>query len=149
NSESFISRHCLSYDGSFVAFASDATDLASDYNGWRDIFVRDRVNGLTTLVSVDTNGGQGGGDSSEPTISADGSRITFVSAADNLAANDGSGNFDVFLHDTNTGTTTLVSVAADGGASNGQSGEGTISADGTKVVLSSDASDLVETGDTL
>jgi Tol biopolymer transport system component len=42
----------ISDDGRYVLFASDATNLvADDTNGYRDIFVRDRQTGTTTLVS--------------------------------------------------------------------------------------------------
>lgn len=49
----------ISDDGRYVAFLSDANDLvASDTNGFQDIFVRDLKSGTTELVSV--------GDSSAP-----------------------------------------------------------------------------------
>ena len=57
----------LSYDGRFVVFASDASNLvAGDTNGVRDVFVRDRKMGRTTRVSVDSAGNQGNGPSGSP-----------------------------------------------------------------------------------
>jgi Tol biopolymer transport system component len=42
----------ISSDGRYVAFMSDATNLVTgDTNGYKDIFVRDRQTGTTTLVS--------------------------------------------------------------------------------------------------
>jgi Tol biopolymer transport system component len=149
NLPSFVYRHCLSSDGTIVAFQSFSTNLDVDTNGWTDVFVHDRSNDVTKLVSVDSNGAQGNYDSGRPTISADGTRVTFASWADNFAAGDGNGTPDVFLRDLAAGTTTLLSGAAGGGAtSNGSSAEATISADGTLVAFSSDASDLVLTTDT-
>lgn len=150
NLQSWVYRHCLSWDGTIVAFQSNSNNLGVDVNGHSDVFVHDRSNGVTTLVSVDSNGAQGNDDSGQPTISADGSRVTFATRADNFAAGDGNGTADLFLRDFATKTTSLLSGAAGGGAtSNGTSGQATISSDGTQVVFSSDASDLVLMGDTL
>ena len=53
----------ISTNGQFALFESSASDLvAGDTNNASDIFVRDVVNGLTTLVSVSTNGTSGNGD---------------------------------------------------------------------------------------
>jgi hypothetical protein len=50
----------FSSTGRFVAFDSDAADLVSkDKNGMRDIFVKDRQTGTTTLVSKNSTGGLG------------------------------------------------------------------------------------------
>src|SRR5689334_10325757 len=49
----------ISYDGRFIAFMSDATNLVSgDTNGFSDIFLRDRQTGLTSRVSVSSSGAQ-------------------------------------------------------------------------------------------
>src|SRR5262249_50436746 len=54
----------ISADGRFVAFSSYATNLIpGDTNGVVDVFVRDRLNGTTERVSVDSVGVQGNGDS--------------------------------------------------------------------------------------
>jgi Ca2+-binding RTX toxin-like protein len=53
----------------------------------------------------------------------------------------------VFVHDTRTGTTELVSVSASGEQANGRSFGGQFSADGRFIVFFSDASNLVD-GDT-
>jgi Tol biopolymer transport system component len=59
-----IFRPGISDDGRFVAFLSDASDLVpNDTNQSPDVFVRDRLNGSTSRVSVDENGGQIGGES--------------------------------------------------------------------------------------
>ena len=71
--------------------------------------------GPTTRVSVDSAGTQGDGDSSDPSISADGRYVAFDSLATNLVAGDTNAFSDVFVRDRQTGTTTRVSVDSDRG----------------------------------
>jgi Tol biopolymer transport system component len=131
-----------------VAFNSDATNLVNgDTNGNSDIFVHDTQSGITTRVSIDTNGTQGNGDSSNASISADGRYVTFNSGATNLVSSDTNGTGDVFIHDTQTGATNRVSVSTNGIEANGSSSFSKIAANGQYVVFFSDASNLV-TGDT-
>lgn len=140
----------LSADGRYVVFDSDATNLVPvDTNGFRDVFVRDRRTGTTTLVSVSSGGVQGNGLSSVNgnSISADGRYIAFYSSATNLVPADTNGFRDVFLRDMQAGTTTLVSVESTGAQGNGVSSGPTISADGRYVAFYSSATNLV-TGDT-
>src|SRR5436190_14426002 len=57
----------LSADGTVVAFDSFANNLtANDVNAHEDVFVRDIAAGKTKLVSVNTAGTQGNGDSFSP-----------------------------------------------------------------------------------
>lgn len=142
----------ISADGRFVAFSSDATNLAGDdTNGVLDIFVYDRQTGTTTRVSIASDGTQAENRSADPSLSADGRYIAFVSQANNLVENDvchGSGSCeDVFVHDRQTGQTGLASKASDGSKSAYPSWNGEISADGYRVVFESSAWDLVD-GDT-
>jgi Tol biopolymer transport system component len=105
----------ISGDGRFVAFTSDATNLsANDSNGSWDVFVRDRQNGTTTLVSQSSTGEKGNGGGSTPKISADGRYVAFWSGADNLVADDTNGIGDVFVRDLSAGTTRRVSVETNG-----------------------------------
>jgi Tol biopolymer transport system component len=118
NGPSFIPS--ISADGRFVAFASDASDLVpGDTNGARDVFVHDLETGVTTRVSVNSAGGQGGG-SGDPSISADGRFVAFESGFD-LAPGGVQGDANIFVHDRQTGVTTHVfgfatrpSISADG-----------------------------------
>jgi Tol biopolymer transport system component len=72
------SNPSVSTDGRFVAFESDADDLVEgDINVARDIFVYDRIRRTTALVSIDADGDQAEGNSSNPSLSEDGSRVTF------------------------------------------------------------------------
>ena len=138
----------ISADGRFVVFTSAADDLVdTDTNGRQDVFVRDLQNGTTTLVSVNKEGtDSGNGSSRSPSISADGRFVAFISAADNLVAEDNQAILDVFVRDLQNGTTTLVSVNKEGTDSGtGDSTYANISADGRFVVFQSYASDLVTT----
>ncbi len=104
-----------SADGRFIAFASEASNLVdNDTNGVTDVFVRDRVSGITMRVSVDSSGTQVNGTSSYPSISADGRYIAFESDATNLVPGDTNEMTDVFVRDRELGVTTRVSVDSAG-----------------------------------
>lgn len=138
----------ISDDGRFVAFASFATNLvALDTNGWSDIFVRDRVTGTTTRVSVSSTGAQANFVSWEPSLSDDGRFVAFRSAAWNLVPGDTNASDDVFVHERAAGTTTRVSLTNAGAQPNGGSLRPSISADGRFVAFDSTATNLVA-GDT-
>jgi len=100
--------------------------------------------GVTTRVSVATDGAQGNGLSYVPTISADGRYVAFQSQATNLVAGDTNGVGDAFVHDRVTGVTTRVSVATDGTRGNQESSIPAISADGRHVAFLSYASNLAK-----
>ncbi|MBF0123936.1 MAG: peptidylprolyl isomerase [Magnetococcales bacterium] len=134
----------LSADGRLVAFVSDASNLVSgDSNGTADVFVYDNSSHRTSRVSVGIGGVQGNGNSSLPSISADGRWVAFGSYASNLVSGDSNGMRDVFVYDTTLRQTSRVSVANGGGQSNGHSWQLSISSDGHFVAFDSDASNLV------
>lgn len=139
---------CLSGDGRLVAFCSGADDLvANSPTGELNVFVRDLRNASTVLVSANTNGLAGDGESTSPAISADGRYAVFASIADDLVARDANRASDVFVRDLQTGITTLVSANFNGSASaNGNSYAPTISSDGRYVLFLSEATDLVARG---
>src|SRR2546427_5953522 len=138
----------ISADGRFVLFLSSASNLSTNDDGGHrfvDVFLRDRMNHTTTLVSVNQTGtGGGNGHSVSPVLSTDGRYVAFESEAANLVANDTNGVSDVFLRDLQSGTTTLLSVNRfSTGAGNGASISPLISAEGRYVAFVSAASDLV------
>lgn len=97
NGESFDPE--VSADGRFVSFVSSATDLAPGSSGNREVFVRD-IEGETTIrVSAPVGGAPDDDVSAVPSISADGSRVAFISEASNLVAGDVNGEPDVFIAD--------------------------------------------------
>jgi Tol biopolymer transport system component len=138
----------ISADGRYVAFISSASNLVpGDTNGAWDIFVHDRVTGVTERVSVSTAGDEGNDRSDYPAISDDARYVAFDSNASNLGSDDTNGNWDVFVHDRVTGATERVSVSSTGEQGNDFSYYAAISADGRYIAFASDASNLVS-GDT-
>lgn len=133
----------FSSDGRFVAFASSASNLVpDDTNATEDIFVHDLLTGLTELVSVNSQGEQGNGDSLSPALSGDGRFVVFVSRSANLVEGDTNGVEDVFVRDRQTGTTELASRNSTGQQGNGRSISPAITPDGRYVAFSSSANNL-------
>ena len=130
----------ISADGRFVSYQSEASNLADgDINGSLvDVFVYDRDTDSTRLVTAGGNG-----ESSFPSISADGRFVAFQSAATNFVPGDSNDEvLKIFVHDRDTNT--FESVTPEG---NDDSFEPTISADGRFVAFRSRAFNLVD-GDT-
>src|SRR4028118_169996 len=100
-----------------------------------------------TPVSVDSAGNLGNDFSDSPSISADGRFVAFSSGASNLVPGDNNSQADIFVRDTLTNTTTLVSLDSAGNQANKASSKPSISADGRFVAFESDASNIVP-GDT-
>jgi Tol biopolymer transport system component len=139
----------LSADGRYVAFESLASNLVpGDTNAHNDIFLRDRVNGTTELVSVSVLGSPSNGDSQDPSISGDGRYVGFTSVASDLVVGDTNGHADVFVRDRLNGATSRISLGWQSGAQgDGNSGWPSITADGRYVAFTSEATNLV-LGDT-
>lgn len=167
NTRDFTLRPAISANGQFVAFQSQANNLVpNDTNGDdQDIFVRDLRAGTTTRVSVSSRGEQSrpwnivaSADSRTPSISGDGRFVAFESNAINLDSRDTrANNFDIFVHDRQTGQTRQVSVNSQGSVAVGESSQETsigfsktsgssnavISANGRYVVFQSGATNLI------
>ena len=144
----FSAEPSISADGRFVAFASSADNLSDEDDEFVDIFVRDLQANTTTLVSrgSDAAGAAASdGNSSAPSISADGRFVAFRSDAYNLSDADGDAFEDIFVRDLQERTTTLVSRA--GSAGDGNSDKPSISADGRLVAFESDAENLSDEDD--
>jgi Tol biopolymer transport system component len=141
----------ISSDGRFVAFLSNASNLVSgDTNAINDVFVRDRVSGQTTRVSVSSTGSQTNQFSWAPAISANGLVVAFPSLASNLVPGDTNANWDVFVHDRSNAQTSRVNVSTSGGqaayygpGSLADRGSPSLSGDGRYVVFVSAARNLV------
>jgi Tol biopolymer transport system component len=129
----------ISSDGRFVAFASRASNLvADDTNGACDVFIRDRLDGVTERVSVSSWETQGNrGSCVGIALSADARYVAFGSKASNLIRRDTNGTPDVFVRDRELGRTHRVSVRSDGRQGNGRSTHPALSADGQLVAFES------------
>lgn len=146
----------VSPDGARVAFRSHADNLVPGTSGARtpNAYVRDLATGTTTLLSPSAAGTGAGGSGDDwwsiagQVFSPDGTKVAFPSTATNLGPRDtnrcGSVScLDVYVHDLDTGTTTLVSSNAEGTDSgNGQSGFAVFSPVADQVAFVSDATDL-------
>jgi len=97
---------CISADGRFVAFTSEASNLVpGDTNRTTDVFAHDRRTGRTERVSVSSQGVEGNARSQDASISVDGRFVAFVSDGSNLVPGDTNGVTDVFVRDRETGAT--------------------------------------------
>jgi Tol biopolymer transport system component len=144
-------------DGRYVAFSTlawnfDERDYEEPTNA--DVFVRDRVLAITTLVSLSSDGTKGNGQSGDPSISADGRYVVFHSSSNNLVEGDTNRRRDVFIHDRDAdqdgvfdepgGISTIrMTVGHDGEESDGNSENARITPDGRIVVFDSLATNLV------
>ncbi|MBI1851177.1 MAG: PD40 domain-containing protein [Planctomycetes bacterium] len=134
----------ISGDGRVVAFRSDATNLVpGDVNATTDIFAVDTSTGVVTRVSVDSMGTPSDSFSFLQSVSADGRYVAFDSNGSNLAANDTNGIGDIFVHDLQSGETTLVSISSAGEAADSISNAPATSANGRFIAFQSFASNLV------
>ncbi|MBI5104833.1 MAG: PD40 domain-containing protein [Solirubrobacterales bacterium] len=161
----------LDADGSRVAFETTAVTLGDgDADAIGDIHLRDLETGRTLLVSRATgaDGAKGNADSRDAAISADGTRVGFVSKATNLGDGDTDVDLDasgtraaftamstnllgltparqrVFVRDLAGGTLVLASRAdgAGGAQADANSNEASISPDGGFVAFGSEATNL-------
>jgi Tol biopolymer transport system component len=147
----------ISADGRVVAFLSSAATLVSgDTNRSYDVFVRDTCFGAssclptTARVSVADDGSEAGDDSFEPSISANGRLVSFLSGATNLVPGDTNNQGDIFIRDTCiaasgcTPSTNRASVDSAGTQGNAGSFLPRISGNGRHVVFTSWATNLVD-----
>jgi Tol biopolymer transport system component len=143
----------VSADGRHIAFTSTAAldchaastcaGASSGPNRVPEIFLRDTEANTTSRISRTGSGRRADGASSWPVVSGSGRYVAFVSEASDLVRGDGNGQADIFLHDTATGVTELVSRRPDGKAGNGPSRLPAIGWDADTIAFQSLASDLV------
>jgi Tol biopolymer transport system component len=148
NSASFAPS--ISADGRFVGFVSQASNLVGgDTNAQRDIFLRDTQTHKTKRVSVSSAGAEANGRSYfiDPSVSAHGEFVVFVSEASNLVPGDTNAVADSFIRSVANHKTRRLSVSSTGVQGNGSSIDPAITADGRFVAFQSVATNLVS-GDT-
>lgn len=134
----------VSFDGRFIAFESDATNLVSgDTNARRDIFVKDTITGAVTRASVSSTSLQSTGSNYLSRISGNGRYMVFQSSSSNLVPGDTNSKRDIFVRDLQALTTARVSVGSSGNQANNNSIRSDISSDGRYVAFESDATNLV------
>jgi Tol biopolymer transport system component len=132
----------LSAAGTVVAFRSSASNLVpGDTNAHPDVFVHDVAIQQTVRVSVTTSGEQADKGSLLPSISADGSRVAFMSYATNMGLPPGMD--EVYVRDIPAGFTEQISVSTLGEGAQHFSNFPSISADGRFVAFMSMAQNLI------
>ena len=99
--------------GALVVFSSFATNVVTgDTNTYRDIFLYNRADSSTVRINLANDGSETkSGRSRQPRISANGTAIVFVSEANNLPGDSGSGP-DVFLYNVTNKTLRCISQSS-------------------------------------
>jgi hypothetical protein len=139
----------LSSGGRWIAFASRATNLTgvADTDGnLLDVFLRDWVNGTTTLISATAIAGDPG-ESYSPYVSGNGRFVAFASRATSLIPGEipAETDFDadIFVYDRPNVEISRVSVNFFGDyAANGDSFSPSITYDGRYIAFASEANNL-------
>ncbi|MFO0384806.1 MAG: TolB family protein, partial [Pirellula sp.] len=132
-----------SSDGRYLVFVSNSQNLVAVGTlppGMQQVYRYDRVNQEVVLVSVASDGVNGGnGKSDSPTISADGTRVAFRSEATNLSLMDQDNYPDIYVRELGNQPNTILASVNNTGTSkgNGYSFNPRISANGSRVVFHS------------
>ncbi len=148
----------LSSDGRYLAFHSLASNLVPvDNNNHSDVFLyevslfnRVTVNDSNTSKLSKISNSYAGGDANEgsfyPSLDSTGSHIVFESESTNLTpAGNITGGRQIYLFDQNSSTASGVIQQITAG--NGDSFDSSISGDGSRVVFTTHASNLITTVD--
>ncbi|AIE83904.1 TolB family protein [Fimbriimonas ginsengisoli] len=134
---------CISADGNWVAFVSEASSLiAANTTTYAKVILWRRINGQLTLASCAPGGSQANKASYQPSISADGHYVAYMSYASDIKPGDTNGVGDIYVYDRVALTNTRAS-AGDFGEADSESLYPSISSDGRYVAFESNASNLV------
>src|SRR5690606_11174494 len=125
----------VSADGSKVAFASEASLDPADSDNNIDIYVKNLATGEVTLASVNADGVKADRASGLPSLSANGTKVAFVTEATNFDPVDTNGTADFYVKNLVTGALHLVSMTSIGTVGTSHSSDPSLSADGTKVAF--------------
>jgi putative cell wall-binding protein/Tol biopolymer transport system component len=144
-------ENSVSGDGRYVAFSSGSAFAGVPTAGTSQIFRKDTSTGAITLVSAGRDGAPGNRAATQPSISADGRYVAFVSNATNLDPAHSTGDIlQVFVRDLAPGgVSRLVTVnTARSGGGDALSLLPSISGNGGAVVFQSAATNLVPSATT-
>jgi hypothetical protein len=102
----------ISGNGQFVVYKAYTTGLPGSPNDISNIYLYNMQNGSTKQISNAKFGSRPDGSSDNPSITADGSHITFTSAASNLvrAGQRDTSDIDIFLYYNNSGITRIIKL---------------------------------------
>ena len=150
NSEAW--RLDMTPDGRYVSFRSQATNLDGAASGADEQVFRKELatySGASTnimLVSSDSSGTEGDGDSRASHITSDGRYVAIQSGATNLVAAASSGDYQIFRKDVVTGAVRLASCTAGGVQADADCNHPEITPSGRYVAFHSSATNLPGTG---
>lgn len=131
----------ISESGRYIAFASDASNLGvGDSNGVTDIYVRDIFDDEWRRASIDGDGTQMEGASTDPTISANGAFVAFRSA-DPLV--EGLITSGAYVRDRDAGVTCEVAVGLDDTTPDQPVSNAIMTSDGFYVGFTTDATNMI------
>jgi hypothetical protein len=133
----------ISGAGVVVAFESASVNLdPRDRNPDLDVYVKNLVTGKLDLASTSAVGIKGNSESTFPSISGDGRRVGFQSAATNLHPRDHDTNTDVFVKSLVNGSVFLASTSSLGIKGDGRSDLASLDREGGRVAFDSRATNL-------
>lgn len=125
----------ISGDGATVVFESSSAGLPeSPADGQSHIYRADLAGGRIALVDRSGTGAAGDGSAGQADVSADGSRVVFLSSATNLGGGTQQRR-QVYVRDLAAGTTTWASVPEDGDPAHATVFDPSISGDGRRVAF--------------
>jgi hypothetical protein len=132
----------LSADGRFVTF-SQALEAVGGSK--LQVWLFDRLNGTTTLVSRAEDGTPGNGGSGVSRVSADGSAVVYATGATNIVSSLQGDHLQVIAYRRDDGSSVLVSANVAGEPADAESSGPAVSADGSRVAFHTAATNLVST----
>lgn len=121
-----------SADGRFVGLTAFAPDRTTPH---AQVCVHDTQAGTREWISRGLDSAAGNGHPAAPSVSADGARLLYTSAATNLVPGDDNGAADAFVVDLATRETRLLRPSALPGATPTTSAEGLLAPDGRHALL--------------
>ncbi|HEY3497613.1 MAG TPA: hypothetical protein VGK73_23105, partial [Polyangiaceae bacterium] len=109
----------------------------------RNVVLQRLASGETERLPVTHDGSAPDGASYVPSLSADGTRIAFISDATNLVPGDANGTSDVFIRDLSEGTLELASLSTEGAQGDAPVYDAALSGDGRWIVFFTSATNLI------
>lgn len=135
----------LSDSGEHLVFQNGIRPWIGSRDGsTADVFLYSRSEDKMLHVSEAKFGDDGTGESGQPAIDGNGTRVVFTSSSDALIASDTNGVWDVFLYSVEDATIRRLSMSSTGREANGGGIEPDISGNGEYAVFASRATNLME-----
>lgn len=142
-----VVANAVSQDGRWVAFTARASALVPSTTNYEDtVFLWDAATGQHAPVALSSSGGPSNGKSTFFGMSADGTRLVYVSSSTDIPGGGSTGVRNAAWYDRLTGSTTLVAVGLGGVLPNKPVYHAAMSADGHVIAYTSNATNLVPGG---